>query len=148
MFNKCQPLFVLHAEIGVFRACFNVEPTRGPEEAMLPLAKLLQLPAIPKNLSACLPSFIYLFLWPYLQHMEVPKAGVESELQLLAYTTTTAAQDPSHGCDVYCSSRQCWILNPLIEARHWTCILVDASQVLDGRPTAVFFKCSFQIPFQ
>ena len=28
--------------------------------------------------------------------MEVPRLGVKSELQLLAYTTITAMQDPSH----------------------------------------------------
>ena len=28
--------------------------------------------------------------------MEVPRLGVESELQLLAYTTGTATRDPSH----------------------------------------------------
>ena len=40
------------------------------------------------------PSFLFpflsCFLEPYLQHMEVPKLGVESELQLLAYATVTA----------------------------------------------------------
>ena len=30
----------------------------------------------------------------YLQHMEVPRLGVESELQLPAYTTTTETRDP------------------------------------------------------
>ena len=68
-------------------------------------------------LPAFLPLFIYLFLWPYLQHMEVPKAGVELELQLLAYTTTTAAQDLSCLCDLHHSSRQHRTLNPLSEAR-------------------------------
>ena len=29
----------------------------------------------------------------HLWHMEAPRLGVESELQLLAYTTTTARQD-------------------------------------------------------
>ena len=42
--------------------------------------------------------FIYLFLsfvflGPHLRHMEVPRLGVESELQLLAYTT--ARSEPS-----------------------------------------------------
>lgn len=32
------------------------------------------------------------FLWPRLQHMEVPALGVELELQLPAYTTATATQ--------------------------------------------------------
>ena len=38
---------------------------------------------------------IYLFiviLGPHLQHMEVPKRGVQLELQLPAYATATAAQ--------------------------------------------------------
>ena len=33
---------------------------------------------------------------PYLQHIEVPRVGVEMELQLQAYTTATATWDPSH----------------------------------------------------
>ena len=33
------------------------------------------------------------------QHMDVPRLGVELELQPLAYTTAIAAQDPSHVCD-------------------------------------------------
>ena len=31
--------------------------------------------------------------------MEIPSLGVESELQLLAYITATATEDPSHVCD-------------------------------------------------
>ena len=57
--------------------------------------------------------FFLVFLGPYLQHMEVPRLGVESELQLLAYATATAAPDMSHDCDLHQSSGQCWILNPL-----------------------------------
>ena len=34
------------------------------------------------------------FLGLHLQHMEIPRPGVESELQLLAYTTATAMPDP------------------------------------------------------
>ena len=33
-------------------------------------------------------------LGPHLQHMEVPKLRVKSELQQLAYTTATATVDP------------------------------------------------------
>ena len=44
--------------------------------------------------------------------MEVPRLGVESELQPLAYTTATATSDPSRVCDLPHSSRQHWILNP------------------------------------
>ena len=35
-----------------------------------------------------------------LQHMEVPRLGVESELQLPAYAIATATQDPSHVCNL------------------------------------------------
>ena len=68
------------------------------------------------------------FSGPHLQHMAVPRLGVESELQLLAYTTATATQDLSHVCDLYHSSRQCRILNSLSKARDGTCILMHASQ--------------------
>ena len=61
--------------------------------------------------------------------MEVSRWGVELELQLPAYTTATAAWDPSHIYDLHHSSRQCQILNSLSEARGRTCILIDVSWV-------------------
>ena len=61
--------------------------------------------------------------------MEVPKLGVELELQLPAYTTARATRDPSYFCNLQHSSRQCWILNPLSEARDWTRVLMDPSWV-------------------
>ena len=41
----------------------------------------------------------FLFLGPHLQHMEVPRLGVESELYLPAYTTATAIQDLRGMCN-------------------------------------------------
>ena len=38
--------------------------------------------------------FFFFFLGLHLQHMEVPRLGVKLELQLPAYTTATAMQDP------------------------------------------------------
>ena len=61
--------------------------------------------------------------------MEVPKLGVKSELQLPAYATATAMQDPSRVCDLHHSSQQYWILNPLSEARDQICVLKDAGQI-------------------
>ena len=46
---------------------------------------------------------------PHLQHMEVPRLGVESELALLFYATATEMPDPSHIRSPHHSSRQCWI---------------------------------------
>jgi len=65
--------------------------------------------------------------------MEVLRLGVKSELQLPTYATdtatATATQDPSHVCNLYHSSSQHQILNPLSKARDRTHILMDASQV-------------------
>ena len=37
--------------------------------------------------------------------MEVPRLGVELELQLPAYATATATQDPNHVCDLLSEAR-------------------------------------------
>ena len=39
--------------------------------------------------------FFFVFVGPHLRHMEVPRLGVELELQLLAYATATAMPDLS-----------------------------------------------------
>ena len=72
-------------------------------------------------------SFIFCFLGPYLGYVEVPRVGVELELQLPAYATATAMPDPSCIYDLHHSSWQCWIFNPLIEARDRTHVLTDTS---------------------
>ena len=73
----------------------------------------------------CACVFIYLFIYfaflgLHLRHMEVLRLGVQSEIQLLAYTSATAMPDPSHGCDLHHSLPQCQILNLLSEARDRT----------------------------
>ena len=73
--------------------------------------------------------FCFCFLGPYPQHMEVPRLGVESELQPLAYATAAATQDPSHIFDLHHSSRQCQNPDPLREARDQTQILMDANHI-------------------
>ena len=65
-------------------------------------------------------SVLLCFLGLHLPHMEVPRLGVKSKLQLLAYTRATATWDPSHVCSLHHSSRQRQILNPLREARDQT----------------------------
>ena len=60
--------------------------------------------------------------------MEVPRLGVQSELQSLAYTAT-ATRDPSCVFDLHHSSWQCRILNPLNEARDQTRDLTVPSQI-------------------
>ena len=73
--------------------------------------------------------FFFCFLGPHLWHVEVPRLGVESELQLPANTAATATWDLSRVCDLHHSSQQCRIPNPLREARNWTHFLMDTSWV-------------------
>ena len=61
--------------------------------------------------------------------MEVPRLVVKLEIQLPAYATATATQDPSHVCDLYHSSQPHWILNPLSEARDQTHDITVISQI-------------------
>ena len=74
--------------------------------------------------------YILLFFRVHLHQTEVPRLGVESELQLLSYVTAMATPDPSPICDLHHSLQQCWILNPLSKAGDRTHILVDTSWVL------------------
>ena len=73
--------------------------------------------------------FFFAILGLHLQHMEVHRLGVKSELQLPACTTATATWNLSHVYDLHHSSWQRQILNPLSEARDRTHILMDASQI-------------------
>ena len=73
--------------------------------------------------------FFFFFLRLHPRHTEVSGLGVESELQLPAYTTATATLDLSCIYKPNHSSRQCWILHPLSEAWDRTCTLMDASRI-------------------
>ena len=66
--------------------------------------------------------------------MEVPRLGVESELRLPAYTTATATWDPRRILNLYYSSGQHWVLNPLAKARDQTRILMDTSGFVAAKP--------------
>ena len=74
-------------------------------------------------------AFVFCFSGPHLNlwHMEVPRLGVKSELQLPAYTTATAMRNLSPVCNIYHSLWQCQILNPLSE--DWTHIHMVTSWV-------------------
>ena len=77
--------------------------------------------------------FFYLFTFCFLglhpQHMEIPRPGVKSELQLLAYATATATWNPSWVWDLHHSSWQHCSLNPLSKARDQSHILMDTSRI-------------------
>ena len=62
--------------------------------------------------------------------MEVPRLGLELELQLQAYTTATATWDDlSRIFNLHHSSGQCWMLNPLSKTKDQTRTLMGIGQV-------------------
>ena len=95
--------------------------------------------------------FLFFFLGPHPWHMEVPRLGVESELQMPAYTTATATRDLSLVYDLHHSSLPCQIFL-LSETRDQTHILMDTIQVCfcwatTGAPLLLllfFFFCLFR----
>ena len=76
-----------------------------------------------------LESFFFAFQGLYFQHMEVPMVGVESELSQPAYATATATQDLSQVCDLYHSSWQHHIPDPLNKVGDRTHILMNTSLI-------------------
>ena len=73
--------------------------------------------------------------------MEVPRLGVELELQLLAYTTATATATPDLSClcDLHHSSQQCQILNPLSGGQGSLWILVGFVTAEPQQELLIFF---------
>ena len=67
-------------------------------------------------------------------HMEVPRQGVQWELQLPAFATATAMRDLSRFCNLHHSLQQWQILNPLSEARDQTCILMVLAGFVTTEP--------------
>ena len=85
--------------------------------------------------------FLFLFcfvlfcsLGPHPWHVEVPRLGVQSELQLLSFATATATSETSCICHLYHSLRQCWILKPLSRAGDRTRNLMV--------PSWICFRCT------
>ena len=76
--------------------------------------------------------FCFVSLGLHPQHMEVPRLGVEMELELLA--CSTAMPDPSFICSLHHSSWQRQILNPLSKARDKTHVLMDTNRVHIAEP--------------
>ena len=80
--------------------------------------------------------------------MEFPRLGVESELQLLAYTTATAMPDPSHICDQHHISEQHWFFNSLSKpgiepATSWFLVGFVSAAPQQALPHIGYLMCIF-----
>ena len=87
------------------------------------LTLIISFKAIPPNISA--KKLLFFFL---LFRTEPAAYGGSQDRGLIA-TTAITTWDPSQVWDLHHSWRQCWIPNPLDEARDQTCILMDTSQI-------------------
>ena len=133
----------------------------GPKIPFLPTSPSLKLDTVTRlaNLQLSLDSFvrcfnlqrlflfftlfIYLFciLGPYLQHMEVPRPGVEVELQLLAHATTHGnARSLTRWARPGIELASSWILLGLIN--HWA--TKGTPQSLFLNPIPLTTDCIFQ----
>ena len=99
------------------RQCQIPDPLQG--QGSNPCLQKYQSDSFPlcHNRNSKMFCFVFAFFGLHLQHMEITRLGVKSKPQLPAYTTATATQDLSCICNLHHSSQQCWILNPMSEAR-------------------------------
>ena len=122
-------------------------PGTGEKVAILPFSFIYLFFGFGVGFFVCLFVCFVGFLGLHMWHMEVPRLGVKSELQLPAYTTATATWDPSHVFDLHHSSWQCQILSPLSKARDTTCILMDIKSdsfpLSHGRNSYFYFVYKF-----
>ena len=79
--------------------------------------------------------YVYSFLGgPHSQHMEVSQLGIESELQLPAYTIGTATQYPSCVCDLHLSSLAHWERSEIEPASSWLLVRFINHWAMMGTP--------------
>ena len=79
-----------------------------------------------------------------MQHVEIPRLGIQLDLNLLGYSTAIAMPDPSCVCSLHLSSQQYQILNSLSGARDQTLILMDTSQVITSESLQELPKLFFE----
>ena len=75
---------------------------------------------------------IYIFVFCLFRAIPMACGGSQARGRIEAVVSglaTDTMPDPSRVCDLHHSSWHCRILSPLREAKDWTCILTDASQI-------------------
>ena len=80
------------------------------------------------------------FLGPHPQHMEIPRVGVKSELQWLAYTTATTTQDPSRVCNLHHRSLTQWVRLGIEPTSSWILVRFVNHRARTGTPNTWFLK--------
>ena len=139
--ERCSSQLALGLSPGTSRG--KRRPKRGAGRVQYKNSGVLMFGMIHQKGQADFARFLFCFLGPRPQHMEVPRPGVALKLSLLACAVATAVPDLSRACSPHHRSRQCRILNPLSEARDRTRILMDTSPVhfrgaTAGTPARIF----------
>ena len=83
--------------------------------------------------------FFVVFLGPHSQHREVPRPGVELELQLLVYATAMAMRDPSCLCELHCSSQPLthWARSGIRPTPSWILVGFLTCRAVTGTPRII-----------
>ena len=84
--------------------------------------------------------FAFFFKGPHPWHMEVPRLGVKSELQLLAYATATAMWDLNHIYDLHHRSLIHWTRAGIEPASSWILVRFISAVSQQELPLCIFFK--------
>ena len=93
-------------------------------------------------------TFFFPILWLHLQHMEAPRPGAESELQLPAYTTGMSHRIQGSSATYPAAHGNARSFSPLSKGRDQTHILMDStSGSTMETPVFTFFFWSFLGPF-
>ena len=130
-----------------FSLFFLVNMARGLSIFTLSMKQLLVLVGFTVLFFLFVCLFVFCFLGLHLWHMEVPRLAVKLELQLPAYTTATAMQDPTRICDLQYSSWQCRILDPLSKGKDQTCILMELVGFISAEPQRELLYCLLNLYF-
>ena len=93
---RAQPWLRGRAQVPCCTCWLHLSPLAGLSRAQQP-----QLWTVPWSWFFVVSFFFLVFLGLHLWHMEVPRLGVESELQLPAYSTAIAIRDLSCVCDLH-----------------------------------------------
>ena len=96
--------------------------------------ELIMIKSVAFSMNLCIYLCMYVFIFLFIFRAEPTvygssQAKVPKELQLPAYTTAMAMGDLNCICDLYQSSWQCQIPDPLSEARDDTGVFMDARHV-------------------
>ena len=134
---------------------FNLLPTDGPLDCclFLFLSSTICRKHVYMGIFTGIISSMKCRLWIYFPFMATLAvygsswAGGQVGAIAAAYATARPTPNPSHICNLHCSTQQCWTLNPMSKARDHLCIFMDTGRVRNllshmGTPLLEYLKAN------